>query len=400
MYLFRLFVTAQEYFRHSGAITTEERVTVSSEMRVSIIGAGNCGCAFAADLANRGFSVLLYGHPNHRRNIDAIRREGHLSARMEIEGKFDPILTIKMATAVEFSRFLVVTIPSYGHDGIIGELEDFDLSNHIIVAINANFFALACSKKLNAFAILETNASPYASWIQNGEVLIAGVKTSLPIAAFPNSLDEKRRSQIAEIFPKPLQWCDSVFEIGMQSNNGVIHPAATLLNTGRIESTKGDFFFYRDGVSPAVGNVIEAVDKERLKIASALGFRLPTVLQEMVGFYGGDFDKFSDFAFHTSVHNTTKATPAHMQHRYLAEDVPYILVPWYELGAKLGIEARTMQALVEIASAVNGVKYFESGRNLRRLGLDHLSRAELLQFVHDAARNKLRSSAPKNASSR
>lgn len=357
---------------------------MGSTMRVSIIGAGNCGCAFAADLINRGFSVLLYGHPNHRRNIDAIRRDGHLTARMKIEGRFEPTVTTEMATAVEFSRFLVVTVPSYGHDDITSELKGFDLCRHIIVAINANFFALACSKELNALTILETNASPYASWIQKGEVLVAGIKTSLPIAAFPNTLDENQWSQIADIFPQPLQWCNNVFEIGMQSNNGVIHPVAAILNTGRIESTKGDFFFYRDGISSSVGKVIEAVDVERLKIADALGFRLQTFLQEMVGFYGGTFDKFSDFAFHTRVHNATKATPAHMQDRYVVEDIPYILVPWFELGTKVGINARTIKAFVDIASAINGIKYFESGRNLKRLGMAHMSRRELLQFVENA----------------
>lgn len=357
---------------------------MSSKLSVSIIGAGNCGCTFAADLVNRGFDVLLYGHPHHRRNIDAIRRAGHLVARMEIEGKFHPTVTTEMATAVQFSRFLVVTVPSYGHDDIIGELKDFDLSRHIVVAINANFFALACSKELNALAILETNASPYASWVQKGEVLVGGIKTILPIAAFPNTLGEEQWSQIAEIFPQPLQWCNNVFEIGMQSNNGAIHPIGAILNTGRIESTKGDFFFYRDGISPSVGNVIEAVDRERLKIANALGFQLQSVLQEMVGFYGGAFDKFSDFAFHTSVHNATKATPTQMQDRFVTEDVPYILVPWYELGAKVGIEARTMKAVVEISSVINGINYFESGRNLRRLGMDQMSRTELLQFVDSA----------------
>ncbi|WP_155837115.1 NAD(P)-binding protein [Paraburkholderia mimosarum] len=53
---------------------------MSLRFPVSIIGAGHCGCAFAADLASRGFEVLLYGHPDHRRNIDAIRAKGSLIA--------------------------------------------------------------------------------------------------------------------------------------------------------------------------------------------------------------------------------------------------------------------------------------------------------------------------------
>ncbi|TIP01701.1 MAG: NAD/NADP octopine/nopaline dehydrogenase [Mesorhizobium sp.] len=357
---------------------------MSSKLSVSIIGAGNCGCSFAADLAHRGADVLLYGHPNHRRNINAIRRNGDLTARMKIEGQFHPTVTTEMANAVQFSHLLVVTVPSYGHDAIVNELKDFDLSSHIVVVINANFFALACSKKLNALAILETNSSPYSSRVQDGEVLVKGIKNSLPIAAFSNSLSEKQWSQIAEIFPAPLQWSDNVFDIGMQSNNGVIHPITAILNTGWIESTKGDFYFYRDGISPSVGNVIEAVDSERLKIAEALGFRPQTVLQEMVGFYGGAFDKFSDFAFHTKVHNATKIAPAHMQDRYVSEDIPYVLVPWCELGIKAGIDARTMRALVEIASVINGVNYFETGRNLRSLGVDHMSKTEFLRFVESA----------------
>ncbi|RWG75902.1 MAG: NAD/NADP octopine/nopaline dehydrogenase, partial [Mesorhizobium sp.] len=88
---------------------------------------------------------------------------------------------------------------------------------------------------------------------------------------------------------------------------------------------------------------------------------------------------------HTSVHNATKATPIRMQDRFVAEDVPYILVPWYELGAKVGIEARTMKAVVEISSVINAVNYFDSGRNLRRLGMDRMSKTELLQFVDNAA---------------
>ncbi|APA90662.2 NAD/NADP octopine/nopaline dehydrogenase family protein (plasmid) [Paraburkholderia sprentiae WSM5005] len=357
---------------------------MSSKLSVSIIGAGNTGCTFAADLASRGIDVLLYGHPKHRGNIDAIRKKGCLASRMEIEGEFNPTLTTEMADAVQFSHFLVVTVPSYGHADIINDLKGFDLSNHVIVVINGNFFALLSPNELNAQAILETNASPYASWVKDGEVSITGVKSSLPIAALPNNMGEKQWSQISEIFPKTLLWCNNVFEIGMQSNNGVIHPAAGILNTGWIESRKGDFLFYRDGISPSVGNVIEAVDAERLKIAEAFGFRLQTVLQEMVGFYGGACETFSDFASQTKVHNAHKITPTHMQDRYVSEDVPYILVPWYELGSRVEVQAPTIKAVVDIASVINGVDYFKSGRNLKRLGMDHMSKTELLRFIDSA----------------
>ncbi|MEM5439382.1 NAD/NADP-dependent octopine/nopaline dehydrogenase family protein [Paraburkholderia diazotrophica] len=358
---------------------------MSLRFPVSIIGAGNCGCAFAADLASRGFEVLLYGHPDHRHNIDSIRAKGSLIASMAITGEFYPTVTTNIAEAVEFSRFLVVAIPAYAQEGLIQNLKRFDLSRHVIIVNNANFFAPMGSKELNPQAILETNASPYASSVRDGEIRITGIKNNLPIAAFSNSMEEKQLLQITEIFPKKLVWWDNIFAIGMQSNNGVIHPVGGILNTGWIESTKGDFFFYRDGISPSVGRVVEDLDHERLRIGEALGFRLQTVLEEMIGFYGGDCASFSEFAFQSKVHNSAKVkTPTHMKNRYICEDVPYILVPWHELGTRLGIESPTIKAVVEIASSINGVNYFQSGRNLNRLGVAHMTKAELLQFVDNA----------------
>src|SRR3954464_974781 len=97
---------------------------------VSIIGAGNCGCAFAADLASRGASVLLYAHPNHRRHADTIQSKGYLDSVIEVEGRFHPIVTSEIDDVVRFSKFIVITVPSYGHDAILTELMKFDLSQH------------------------------------------------------------------------------------------------------------------------------------------------------------------------------------------------------------------------------------------------------------------------------
>lgn len=58
---------------------------VGSVSSVTIIGAGPCGCAFAADLASRGVSVLLYGHPDHRGALPMIEKNnGWLNADGEI----------------------------------------------------------------------------------------------------------------------------------------------------------------------------------------------------------------------------------------------------------------------------------------------------------------------------
>ncbi|MEK1934092.1 MAG: NAD/NADP octopine/nopaline dehydrogenase family protein, partial [Pararhizobium sp.] len=299
---------------------------------ISIIGAGHCGCAFAVDTLSRGLETLLYAHPEHARNLNDVAQLGYLSSPMKIEGQFKPRLTQSIAEAVKFSKCLVITTPSFGHDTIVNELKSFDLSDHVLIVINANFFSFAYLNELNARLILETNAAPYASRFADGEILILGIKKNLQIAAYPVDISAHDRNSIAAIFSMPLEWQENVLDVGLQSNNGVFHPATTILNTARIELTKGDFYFYKDGISTSVGRIIESVDQERLAIANAFGYRPPTLLDEMISFYGGEFKSFSDFAYHSTVHNRTKNTPSSMTERYITEDVPFIMVPWHDLG--------------------------------------------------------------------
>jgi opine dehydrogenase len=354
---------------------------MNANYSVSVIGAGNCGCAFAADFCRRGINVLLYGHPMHRRNIDAIRDKSGLTARMKIEGVFHPATTTDMAAAVNFSRFLIVGVPSYGHQDIVAELEKFDLSNHTIAVMSGNFFTLAAFGRLNARLILEANGSTYASRMSDGEIIVTGIKANLPIASFPANISTADRKIAADILGVPLHWYKNILEIGMFCTNGVLHAIPAILNTGWIESTKGDFYFYWDGISPSVGNVVETADRERLKICEAFGFTLPPVLEELTGFYGGNYERLSYFAYHTKVHNATKAAPASMHDRFIAEDIPYVLVPWCDLAALVGVKVPTMHAVVELASVINGINYFQTGRTLKRLGINHLSKRDLLDLV-------------------
>lgn len=366
-------------FSHSFTNAYRKRAPMFNS--VSIIGTGHCGCALAVDTLSRGLGVLLYAHPEHARNLNAIAQQGYLNSAMQIEGQFKPRLTQNIAEAVKFSKCLIITTPSFGHDTIVNELKSFDLSDHVLVVINANFFSLAYMNELNARLILETNAAPYASRFVDGEILVLGIKKNLQIAAYPADISADDRNAVASVFSMSLEWQDNVLDVGLQSNNGVFHPATTILNTARIELTKGDFYFYKDGISTSVGRIIESVDQERLAIANAFGYRPQTLLSEMISFYGGEYKSFSDFACHSAVHNRTKNTPSSMAERYITEDVPFIMVPWHELGRVAGIQAPTMRSIIEFSSIINNENYFLHGRNARKLKIENLSIEDVIRII-------------------
>ncbi|KAI1190863.1 putative NAD/NADP octopine/nopaline dehydrogenase [Nemania serpens] len=360
---------------------------------VSIIGIGNCGSAFAVDLENRGIKVLLYAHPDHSTNANAIRSIGYLDSVGEVKGRFYPVVSTSMQAALRFSTIVIIAVPSYAQNDILTELEKHDTSNHIIIAASGNFFTLVACNRIRARYLLETSASPFGSRLLDGKrseqglssdsqhcVHVLGFKSVMPIASLPTDMSEDLRTDINGIFPRPLQWCNNVIEVAFYNFNGVLHPITAVMNAGWVENTKGDFYFYRQGMSPSVTKIMQQIDNERIAIASHYGQAI-SCLEQMNTYYGLNHTSLNEFAEKSTLHSTMKVCPTSMQHRYLLEDLPYVLVPWYELGVKAGLESPFIRSLILWSSMINGTDYLGVGRNLKAMGLENWSLDEIVDMV-------------------
>ncbi|KAI1153767.1 putative NAD/NADP octopine/nopaline dehydrogenase [Nemania diffusa] len=361
---------------------------------VSIVGAGNCGCAFAVDLENRGVKVLLYAHPDHSATVDAIRENGFLGSTGKVEGRFHPEVSTDMGEALRFSKTLIIAVPAYAQENIISELEKFDVSNHIIVMVSGNLFTLVACKRLRARYLIETSASPYGSRLLDGRkieqqelvkpwysISVFGAKSVMPIASLPTDLDADLRIDIGSLFPTPLQWCSNVLEAAFYNFNGVLHPITAVMNSGWIEHTKGDFYFYQEGMTPAVTKIMQEIDNERMAIANEYGARVTPCLEQMNTYYGLNHESLRDFAKLSPLHSSMKMSPTSMQHRYVVEDLPYVLVPWYELGRKAGKQSPFIRSLILWASMINNTDYLAVGRNLEALGFENWSLDDIVDMV-------------------
>lgn len=381
--------------------------TFDATSAVTVIGAGPCGCAFAADLASRGVSVMLYGHPDHGGAIPMIEKNGGwLNADGDdVSGRFQIKTTSDLYLAIRHSPFLVSTVPSYGQDTILQTLSQFDLRNHTLIINVGNFFYLAARQKVNCHAILETDISPYAVRITGETVFVKGVKKSLTIWAEPPTTQARRhnrqaeltlRRQVESIFSQRLVWCQNLLQVGLNNINPVVHCPAALMNAGWIEATKGDFFFYAQGMSPSVSKVTEKADQERMAIGRAYGFDLVDITTYMNKNYQHDreFHDYHDFAIGSVIHNKTKSSPTTLKHRYLLEDILFGMVPWYELGVKCGLASPTIRALIEMASVVSGFDYFEHGRTLKAAGLAEASKEQILMALGGSLDNTTNVYAP------
>lgn len=348
-------------------------------MKISIIGAGNGGCAFAARLAQLDIPVLLYADENHAKNITAIREQGGLYSEGVIEGLHRGIeTTTDLSHAIFKADLILVAIPSFAQDVIFDKMINYIEDRQTIIFLPGNFSSFVFSSKMKTNLIkhkinlIECTTFPIGSRVNRiGCVTIYAYKQKISLGTHFSTIPSSIISLIEKIFPNSIEWCCNTLEIGMTCLNGVVHPATAVLNSGWIETTSGNFYFYKEGMSQSVCNVLEGIDKERIHIASLLNLKLQPFSKVIDEFYGIKCTSIHEFASNSPIHNSVKVCPENLFHRYLTEDVPYILVPWYEIGRLCSYEPTVIGSIINLASTLNQKDYLKEGRNARKMGLDN-----------------------------
>ncbi|EJT73627.1 NAD/NADP octopine/nopaline dehydrogenase [Gaeumannomyces tritici R3-111a-1] len=343
---------------------------------VSILGAGPAGFALAADLERHGTRTLVYSHPSHLQHALSVQQIGHLKVEGVVEGIINLRITTNIAEAVAFSRIIVLAVPSSGQETLLQLLRPHSLRRHTLVAVPGNLFSIVKDSGIETGNVLETNLSPYACRMEGGVLQLYGKKRCVFISALRN--DAVRAAEMQAVFPGVrLRWCSSVVEVCLSNINGVFHPLMVLMNAGRIEDTAGDFLLYRDGLTRSVANAMEALDRARIRIGTALGLRLRSAAEVSNECYGQHFADLVDLARNSPPHNRLRA-PAGILSRNVSEDVQDLLVAWHGLAEKLGVDASPISAVIVLVEMATGASYAETGRNLAKLKLDGVSKEELV----------------------
>ncbi|MBI5564933.1 MAG: NAD/NADP octopine/nopaline dehydrogenase family protein [Chloroflexi bacterium] len=368
---------------------------MTMETRYTVIGAGNGGRAMAAHLALMGFPVVLYNRtPEH---IAALKARGGIDLESYDGGPhgFGKLVaaTSDMKAAVDHADVLMVVVPSSAHADVAKAAAPYLRSGQIMIlhpgrtcgAIEVAK-ALCDAGCLADVTVAEAGTFIYASRSDGpAQSRIFRVKEALPLAALPAT----RTAQVLEaIHPAYPQFIDgiNVLHTGLDNMGAVFHPALTLLNAGRIESTRGDFEFYIEGVTPSVARVLEVVDRERVTVASSLGIRAQTAMEWLKMAYDAIGSDLNETIHNQPGYYGIKA-PATLNHRYLFEDIPMSLVPIAALGQRYGVSTGGIDAIIKLACIIHRTDYWRRGRTLEKLGIAQLSVSELTRYVNDGVRD-------------
>jgi opine dehydrogenase len=207
-------------------------------------------------------------------------------------------------------------------------------------------------------------------------------------AALPGRHADEMFEIVHAIYPEIVK-ASSVIETALGNMNAVFHPPGMILNAGWIQRTDGDFLFYKEGITDAVGRACQAIDEERMAVAKRLEVPARPFLENfyLAGLTSREAYESGSIAraCEESEPNKTIKSPSSLDHRYVHEDVGYGLVPIAALGQLAGVATPTIDALVQLAGLAVGLDYRRDGLTLERLGLAGKSPSELLAFVENGA---------------
>lgn len=361
-------------------------------MRITVLGAGNGGQAFAGGLTLKGHTVHLAAVPEHDTQIKILSTFGGVlvesSEAIGIAGGFARIdrIDTDVAGSLATAELVLLVVPAYAQETYFGLIAEHAPDGLLVVMQPGKFGSLRLAQRLreagrdpHALLIAETASFLYAAKIHGMDhIWLRGLKAELELAALPAGRTGEVIERLAEVHTQYVP-ARNVLATSMDDAAYALHPVTTLLNLARLEKM-GPYRTASYDITEQTGRMVEAVDNERCAVAAAFGLQPQPLLEQMASAYGLTGATVYEGLSKSTVHRD-QMTPRNARHRYVSEEVPFGLVPLQQFGQLAGVPTPAIDSIVSLASIVNDEDYTATGRHLDGLGLAGLSVDEVADLL-------------------
>lgn len=366
--------------------------------RIAVIGAGNGGTAIAGDLTLAGHECRLFEFEEWAGNVTAVAERGGIQVTGVAHTGFAKVAlaTTDLRAALDGVALIMVATQAVTHTRVAQALAPLVRSGQVIILWPGSGGTLEVRRifdevGVKAEVILgEAATLPYCCRRLAGPGTVNIHRIDGPrnqVAALPAAFTPALMTALRGVYDTVVP-ARSILEPALYNPNIIVHPTGTLFNMGRIEHSKGEFWMYKEGITPSVKKIINGMDRERQSIMAALGYKPMTYEQVFTDLFNVSVAEFAV---------ASSQGPFSMQDRYVTEDVPMGVTLTASLGRMLGVPTPTYNSIIHIASLVNETEYSRVGRSLANLGLDGLTAAQLNAYVMTGRRPGLRTVRKKTA---
>ncbi|MCI5839028.1 MAG: NAD/NADP octopine/nopaline dehydrogenase family protein [Peptoniphilaceae bacterium] len=353
-------------------------------MKIAILGAGNAGCATAADLTLKGHEVTLIktSHAMHDDNFDyLLKNNGKMTLNEfgEIKTAYINKVT-RDINEIKNAEVLIIYIQTNYHEDLIKRISNILVDGQILL-INPGYLSTAyvlkhCQNK--NIIVAEAESSFIDGRIMKPGYFRVGFRNVRnPIGIYPSN---KRKDAIEKLdkLDERFVYLNSVVEAALHNPNLIVHTVGSVMSIPRIEKSKGDFTMYYEAYSRdnvATWKILEKLDSEKMNVLEKLGYNRLSYVEACK--YRNSLDEKEDakevFLSYAEMDTRAKG-PTKVDSRYISEDVPQGLVMLEALGKSLDLPTPITTALIEIASAALGRDLRKEGRTPEKLGQNNIDK--------------------------
>ena len=373
----------------------------SGSQKVAIVGAGAIAFVTSALLAESGHRPMLWS-PSGMGTL-ALSTTGNLSVERnptssdaQLVGIQQWTISPQIATSahelVDQNDVILIALPANGHKRVFDEIAPHVRSGQtIIISSHSSLGALYLSRVIRQRLGESDGSVPIIAWgttvctarrTSETSVRLNTVRQSVDLCTIPHSASEAGLRLCQELFPqigtfRPRQ---GLLAIALSNLNPQNHLGIALGNISRME--KGEDWYQSEHITPAIGRLLESLDRERLDIAESLNLETKTIFDHFsLSFHVPATLSISDMS--QEIHNAGNDVygPKSADNRYVTEDVPFGLVPTIVLGELTNRPAVLHQSGVQLVSAMYGRDFVAENDLLPVLQLERYS----LQEIQEAA---------------
>jgi opine dehydrogenase len=350
--------------------------------RVAVLGTGGIGCGAAALLIERGHDVVLWSPSGC--GTAAFAGGVPLQAEGKLTGAYQVGIAANCAEAVKDADAVMLAVPGYGHRAVMDTLaEHLRPGQPVIISSHMSFGALYLARRLAERGL----SIPIAAWgttvtsgrrLPGAGVRVSTIRDKVDVAALPAAEIDAMAALCGTLFGDRFVPCNDLIAVSLSNVNPQNHLGMALCNFTRIE--KAEQWVNWSGLTPAVGRLIEALDQERLAVAAAFGASVRTVRDHFHLSFDVPHGPLGDAGAILAARDASPG-PAHLDTRYITEDVPFGLVPSTVLARIAGVAMPLHQAGIAVFSALYGRDFRAENDLLPALALDGLSMRGLRELV-------------------
>ena len=360
---------------------------------IAVVGGGHGGHCMAADLTLAGHAVVFCGHPGASGAfLDTLRL-----GRIELTGHgrtgvaAPRAITDDLAETLRGARLVHVVLPAMRQRELFEAMGPHLRDDHRVVVWSGYFGALRLDAWLRQRGgprplIGETSTIPYSTRISGpGHVHVQALAVAVLLAALPATDTAELFAACASLWPGVLRRGEQVLQTSFSNPNLLAHSVPVVLNLGRIEYSGGEFYIYKEGITPSVARAMRALFAELQAVAAAYDFAPWPFAPD-------------DFAPPTSVvsaifrgpHSVDELSrsrgPSGVEHRFLTEDLPYGLAPIGRLARLAGIVTPVLDGVLALGAAAAGRDFQAEGPSAEALGLAGMGVADIANHVRGPER--------------